>query len=143
MSFATRREPDVSSNQISLFGDGCDEEPLEQPLQQAVKRARSSTGYQLAPHACRFCFGRVLQRVARGQVVEVRCAECGAHALGAARDICCCGADCGDMGFVLECVRNPNVSKENPHEILVRERRTKRREEVAAPVVRPVNVRDY
>jgi hypothetical protein len=36
-------------------------------------------------------------------------------------EICACGADCGDIGYVLKCVKNPNVTKENPHEVLIRE----------------------
>jgi hypothetical protein len=104
---------------------------------EAVKRPRLSAGWQLANHACRFCFGRVLQRVAGGRVVEVRCAECGKSADGLPRMLCCCGAECGDLGYVLECVRNRNVTNEVPHEILVRERLVPVTTEVR-PASRPV-----
>jgi ribosomal protein L37AE/L43A len=104
------------SEQLDIFG-----EESGVPLNVAMKRRRSAPGWQLAPHCCKFCFGRVLSRSVSGVVIEVRCAECGEHAQGPAEEICACGADCGDIGFVLKCVRNPNVTKENPHEVLIRE----------------------
>ena len=103
-------------NQMNLFG-----EESGVSLNDAIKRRRSAPGWQLAPHACRHCFGRVLSRSVSGVVIEVRCAECGEHSQGPADEICACGADCGDIGFVLKCVRNTNVTKENPHEVLIRE----------------------
>ncbi|MEM5330356.1 KilA-N domain-containing protein [Paraburkholderia sp. JHI2823] len=84
---------------------------------------RTSAGWQVADHACRFCFGRVLQRVHKCEVVEVRCANCGKRADGPPKILCCCSADCGDLGHALECFKNPEVTNEVPHEILVRERR--------------------
>jgi hypothetical protein len=103
-------------DQMDLFG-----EESGVPLNVALKKRRSAPGWQLAMHCCKFCFGRVLTRSISGVVVEARCAECGEHAQGPVDEICACGADCGDIGFVLRCVRNPNVTKENPHEVLIRE----------------------
>lgn len=121
------------SNQLDLFGE---ESGL--PLNEAIKRRRAAPGWQLAPHCCKFCFGRVLTRSAGGVVIETRCAECGEHAQGPVDEICACGADCGDIGYVLKCVRNPHVTKENPHEVLIREvpRVTQERERSAQKTVR-------
>ncbi|MFM0165688.1 hypothetical protein PQR39_35300 [Paraburkholderia sediminicola] len=124
------------SSQLDLFGE---EQSPEKHLAEVVKRrSRGSAGWQLSNHACRHCFGRILQRAVGGVVVEVRCAECGASAHGVVDQICACGADCGDIGYVLKCVRNPNVTKENPHEVLIREvpRVTQERERSAQKTVR-------
>jgi hypothetical protein len=94
-------------DQMDLFG-----EESGVPLNLALKKRRSAPGWQLAMHCCKFCFGRVLTRSISGVVVEVRCAECGEHAQGPVDEICACGADCGDIGY---------VTKENPHEVLIRE----------------------
>ena len=81
-----------------------------------------SSHWTFTDHACRVCFGRVLERVDKHHVHEVRCAECGQTAQGEPTTICCCGADCGTLGHALECFRNPDVSPANPQEIMVRER---------------------
>ena len=86
------------------------------------KPVKAPPRWSLSDHACRFCFGRVLQREERGKIVEVRCAECGKAAPGAAHTVCCCGADYGALDRVLECFRNPNMTEAIPQEILVRER---------------------
>jgi hypothetical protein len=85
------------------------------------KRPVAPPSWQLADHACRFCFGRVLVRKVKGRVVEARCAECSKSAQSGPEGICCCGADCGALGKALECFRNPSPSAENPQEIMVRE----------------------
>ncbi len=109
------------SDQFELFGGDPEQQP-EKHLADVVKRkSRAAGGWQLSHHACAECFGRVLQRTVGGVVVQVRCAECGAGANGAVDQICACGAECGDIGYVLKCVRNPQVTKENPHEVLIRE----------------------
>lgn len=77
--------------------------------------------WEVTDHACRFCLGRVLQRDHKGGS-EVRCAQCGGRADGDSISLCCCGADCGQVGVVLECYKNPNVTNAVPHEIMVRER---------------------
>jgi hypothetical protein len=78
--------------------------------------------WEVADHACRHCLGRVLQRLVRGVTVEVRCAQCGARADGGHLALCCCGAEAGALDYPLECFKNPHVSIDVPHEILVRER---------------------
>jgi hypothetical protein len=78
--------------------------------------------WELSQHACRFCFGRVLQRSKMGKVIEVLCAECHNTAQGDVHEICCCGADCGALGKALECFSNPNRSEVNPQVVMVRER---------------------
>jgi hypothetical protein len=124
-------------SQFDLFADDEEQQP-EKHLAAVVKRkTRASGGWQLSNHACRFCFGRVLQRAVGGVIVQVRCAECGAGASGAVDQICACGAECGDIGYVLKCVRNPQVTNENPHEVLIREvprERVEREAQVAKTV---------
>ena len=84
---------------------------------------KNALGWQLAQHACRFCLGRVLIRQKSMFQTEVQCAECGASAIGEDHKIlCCCGAQCGSIGKILECYENPNVSNTVPQCILVRER---------------------
>ncbi|MDE1141298.1 MAG: KilA-N domain-containing protein [Paraburkholderia tropica] len=94
---------------------------------------RTSAEWVVTNHACRHCLGRVLQRLSRGVVVQVRCAECGKIEDGPVDLLCACGADCGDLGHALECFKNPNVTNEIPHEVLVRERKSETRECDAAP----------
>lgn len=106
--------------QLNLFG--------EAPLPVAVpvpKKVRCDTGagkWELVDHACQHCLGRVLVRRKRGLTVEARCAECGAHSFEGIASVCCCGAECGTIGHVLSCYRNPEVSPSCPQEVLVRER---------------------
>jgi hypothetical protein len=126
-----------------LFGDFT---PAPAPLpvvppQAPPRRRAGEMQWHLTDHACRHCLGRVLKRMSRGVITEVRCAECGAEALGDHTAVCCCGAQAGSSGSVLECVRNPDRTKGNPQEILVRERRQR---DVAVAVerrkARPVKV---
>jgi hypothetical protein len=120
-------------DQMDLFG-----EESGVPLNVALKKRRSAPGWQLAPHCCKRCFGRILTRSITGVVVEARCAECGEHVQGPVDEICACGAECGDIGWVLRCVRNPSVTNENPHEILIREvpREAQERERAVQKTVR-------
>jgi hypothetical protein len=126
------------ADQLDLFAEDDDQQPEKHLAAVVTRKSRAGAGWQLAPHACRFCFGRVLQRTAGGVVVQVRCAECGAGAMGSVDQICACGAGCGDIGYVLKCVRNPQVTKENPHEVLIREvpRATQEREQQVQKTVR-------
>lgn len=114
----------------------------EKVKETPARRPRLSAGWQITNHACRHCLGRVLQRVSRSVVVEVRCAECGKSEDGPVRMLCACGADCGDLGHALECFKNPNVTDEIPHEVLVRERPAEKREKTIAPA-RPVKLPGY
>ncbi len=94
--------------------------------QTGVKKgdAPGTRRWELTQHACRFCFGRILQRTKKGMVIEVLCAECHQAAQGEPHAICCCGAECGALGQALECFTNPDRSDANPQVIMVRERAT-------------------
>lgn len=94
--------------------------PLRMPKEKAKPAAL--TTWEFSDHACRHCFGRVMQRVWRGKVFEVKCAECGTQVFGDVMDLCCCGADCGALGRALECFKNPTKTADVPQEIMVRER---------------------
>jgi hypothetical protein len=85
-------------------------------------KGQGVTTWSFSDHACRHCFGRVMQRAWRGKVFEVRCAECSARQFGDVTGLCCCGADCGALGRALECFKNPEISPTVPQEIMVRER---------------------
>lgn len=107
-----------------------------------TKSTDQQLSWQFTDHACQFCFGRVLQRVVKGAVVEVRCAECSKSALSGPEGLCCCGADCGALGKALQCFRNPNITLENPQEIMVRERLVDV-EEPSRPASKPVHINQY
>jgi hypothetical protein len=106
--------------QLPLFGDA----PVAPAIPEKVRRDTGPGGWELVDHACQHCLGRVLVRRRRGITVEARCAECGAHSSEGIAGVCCCGAECGTVGHVLECFRNPTVSPSLPQEVLVRERPT-------------------
>jgi hypothetical protein len=128
--------------QFDLFDVSEPDTPVDEgvPLQ---KKRRATSGWHLSDHACRFCFGRVLYRVSKGETVESRCAECGKQADGGPQLLCSCGADCGEMGKVLECFKNPAVTLEVPHEILVRERRATAAEREHTASARPVKITGF
>lgn len=108
--------------QLDLFGEAPAPESVLVAHAERRHAARSASGWVLVDHACRKCMGRVLVRMQRGQAVVSRCAECGERAEGAHSAICCCGAEAGSAGRVLECFRNLKVSAAVPQEVLVRER---------------------
>lgn len=86
-----------------------------------TKKKRTLGGWVVVDHACRHCGGRVLT-LDNGTTALARCAECGAMEEGGHAALCCCGAELGALGRVLECVRNPSPSKASPNQILVREK---------------------
>jgi hypothetical protein len=108
----------TETGQLRLFSD-------EGPASLLLLRKTaivSRPKWEVSNHACRCCFGRVLVRMRRSKVVEVRCAECDAHRFGPVETLCCCGVEVGALGRALECVPNPEVSVEAPQKIMVRER---------------------
>lgn len=112
----------MSEYQMGLFGDPPEPAPVYKPLPKKNRVDTGRTGWELVDHACRLCLGRIVVRRQRGVTVEARCCECGQHAFGDIADVCCCGADCGTAGRVLECFRNPDITPSVPQEVLVRER---------------------
>lgn len=127
------------ADQLTLF----DVLPGGKPREEtAVRPKRTALGWTVVDHACLNCGGRVLVRLHKGREIEARCAECGSQAEGDHSAVCCCGADLGELGKVLECFRNPNVSKEVPYQILVRERVTTPAEREAR-ASKPVRLRDW
>lgn len=110
---------------------------------QKKSRPNYAAGWELVDHACRNCLGRVLvRRDHKGEPVETRCAECGTRAAGGYLEICCCGADCGALGRVLECFPNPEVTPAVPQEVLVRERPIEATD-IERRTARPVSVKGY
>lgn len=116
-------------NQASLFSD-----EVSLGVHAAGKRPkRVSQGWEFTDHSCRHCMGRVMRRVNENGTVVVRCAECGASAVGEHDALCWCGVEVRGHGSVFECYRNTNVSMSTPQEVLVRERKIVRAPEKSAP----------
>jgi hypothetical protein len=83
--------------------------------------------YQLIDHVCKHCMGRLLTRQiddSNLKTLEIKCADCGASAVGNHEKICCCGIDAGSYNKPFECVVNPQATPEFPSQIIVRERET-------------------
>lgn len=123
----------MEDTQIGLFG-----------FPEAVggikkKRKANKYGWTISDHACRHCGGRVLVESVKNLA---RCAECGAHAVGDHTSICCCGAQLGALGRVLECVRNPAPSKESPYQIMVRERLAEKEADTKPSKTKPYQMKD-
>lgn len=126
--------------QLDLFADHTG---TVVPVANERRKKPRPGGWELADHACRHCLGRVLvRRDAKGDPIESRCAECGATAAGGHREICCCGADCGTLGHILECFKNPEISQAVPQEILVRERPVADKVEERR-LAKPVGIREF
>lgn len=77
--------------------------------------------WTLVDHACRTCFGRVVE--ADGLF---RCTGCGAQASGSPESICGCGVlpgpmakRVGDAGARFRCGPNPRRGPDSPAEIVV------------------------
>lgn len=74
-------------------------------------------GFQFTAHACRHCFGRVMQR---GDCFV--CAICGAEGKGSPASICGCGIERGgglSKGIGFRCVANPKPGPNNPAKIVI------------------------
>lgn len=126
------------TDQLSLFDRAV---PSASPQEAVDRPRRIAAGWAVVDHACRHCGGRVLVRLHKGNEVQARCAECGAEADGDHTAVCSCGEDLGALGKALECFRNPNVTREVPYQILVRER-VMTPEERERRVARPVRTGD-
>jgi hypothetical protein len=61
-----------------------------------------SSGWTIVDHACRHCFGRVLERDG-----VFRCADCAAETNGGAAGICGCGIVTEGGRKLFRCAANP------------------------------------
>ncbi len=64
--------------------------------------------WTITKHVCRFCQGRILKQDDSGKTT-VRCADCGASAVGTVKAVCSCGQKLKtqrDAGF--RCEVNPD-----------------------------------
>jgi hypothetical protein len=84
--------------------------------------------WQLMPHACVHCLGRVLRLLRQKEEVgpvrpapEYRCAVCGAAWTGAVEQGCACGIQLSGRDANLRCVGNAKQTSMMPAEIVVRE----------------------
>lgn len=77
--------------------------------------------WRLTDHACRVCFGRVLERRTSDGRRLVRCANCGTEVEGRVENLCCCGlkTKAGRLAG-MKCVRNDAPTPEQPSEVMVR-----------------------
>lgn len=72
------------------------------------------SGWALAPHACRHCLGRIIERDG-----TFRCSGCGVEAQGKPHAICGCGLKAGGRKQSFRCGTNPNRSPASPAEIVI------------------------
>lgn len=101
--------------QFNFFGEAA-------APQKPRKKRHNKGGWDLIPHACKHCRGRLLRRENPDGAVVVRCAECGASAAGEHDALCYCGVEVRGHGRVFECIENPSVSPAMPQQVLVREK---------------------
>ena len=116
------KKPKARKNSIPVFVDG-QGKPIVDHRSNAPENAR----WELIPHVCTVCMGRLLRRYLGGgrrKKYEYRCACCGdSHVLYEDDPIpCWCGKDAGTHGKIFECVINSNRRPELPNEILVLEK---------------------
>lgn len=80
-------------------------------------------GWDVTDHICTACNGRVLKRSRDGELVEVRCSNCGAIGEGKPESLCWCGFKmrAGSAAQRFRCVPNDHKTPEMPGEIEVRE----------------------
>ena len=88
----------------------------------------TTDAWELTPHCCSQCLGRVLVRPANGEAKIYRCADCGATGIGrqglSHPPICMCGSRIGKKGIYdahIRCVANDDPGPERPWEIIARE----------------------
>lgn len=91
-------------------------------MQKDMFECQAVTGiyYQLVPHCCSHCGGRLLRREASGGY-EFRCAECGETKAGQVEAICCCGVITGDLRHPFRCELNTDRRPGFKNEVVVRE----------------------
>jgi|SRR5450759_1361049 len=112
------------------FGKHSDPRRLDamgKPIVDTRSYAPHDAHYELIPHLCTVCLGRLLRRYLGGgrrKKYEYRCACCGdSHVLYEDDPIpCWCGKTAGTHGKIFECVPNTSRRTELPNEILVKER---------------------
>lgn len=123
-----------------LFGD----EVPAASTPVSTKKKKVSTGWEFTDHSCRHCMGRIMRRVNGNGTVVVRCAECGASAVGEHDALCWCGVEVRGHGSVFECFKNQSITMSTPQEVLVRERQiVKAPEKEMARRSNPVRVEGY
>lgn len=76
--------------------------------------------YELIPHCCSHCGGRLL-RYRDAAVVEVRCAECGESRNGEPEGLCCCGVMTADQRHPFRCELNTSRRPGHMNEVIVKE----------------------
>ncbi len=100
---------------------------MGKPIVDTRSYAPHSARWELIPHCCTVCMGRLLRRYLGGgrrKKYEYRYACCGAtHVRYEDEGLpCWCGKTAGTHGKIFECVINSNMRPELPNEILVREK---------------------
>ncbi|MGO8915408.1 MAG: hypothetical protein ACLQJR_05820 [Stellaceae bacterium] len=81
----------------------------------------SAPAWQLLPHVCRQCFGRLLKRLMPDGAIITRCADCGVETNGSHQSLCACGIDTGVARVKLRCIKNRTPSPEAPAEFVAEE----------------------
>jgi len=115
------RPSNKNSDPIFVDGQG-------KPIVDNRSTAPHDARYELIPHCCTVCFGRLLRRYLGGgrrKKYEYRCACCGDTHIRFAGEgaFCWCEKTAGLYGKIFECVINTNRRTELPNEFLVQERK--------------------
>lgn len=105
--------------------------PKRKPVKSAPKTLARAPGctpvegfvWDVEPHVCAECFGRILSRKGEDHGRVFRCADCGAtgEAAGRKPPICACNIRIGTKNAGVRCVPNPNPRPELPAEIIAQD----------------------
>lgn len=83
---------------------------------ESLKSKPIDKRWELTPHICRVCFGRVLKHVAFDHRKTYKCSNCETEVIGSSANcLCCCGISLRtqrDAG--IRCVINNERTPENP-----------------------------
>ncbi|MGL4458254.1 MAG: hypothetical protein ACRCUB_07655 [Plesiomonas shigelloides] len=98
----------------------CANSPVDECRPQGSDK--KNTLWQLEPHICKTCFGRLASQSIGGGLRRYTCTNCGAESEARAADaLCCCGikifkqvrggsGEGAEMDAGIRCMRNPDPS---------------------------------
>jgi len=116
---------------------------MGKPISDNRSTAPENAHYELIPHICTICLGRLLRRYIGGgrrKKYEYRCACCGATHIRFEDEgpSCWCQKTAGTVhGKIFDCVQNTSRRPELPNEFLVKEKPVELKP-IPAPLTRTV-----